>query len=353
MNNLPDVLIQTDGGKAKPEAVQRHFDPHFGGAEFDILAIVPTTQKTVFEQLSSTLTWQRLVRPRSGGNHRTVVFQIPTHFAAWKAPRLVVSPEAASAKWSAEWICSEHIIMRVDSDLLSLYADLLPNIFLRSEPEGESVLLFEPTLSAQPNGICRDTIRVVTDTHFEQVPFTLIVDVCGNVAPDQRNAWMKALTEIHRTPIVRHAAEKILFHNDSNGATALKQLHFAHIGNALLIRVECSASAPMPFDSCELYLGQGKEEKSLFLSVAHSDLIKVRPGWFVIPMSSIVSPASVLAATRLPAFLDGHAALSASEHNISVKFSGQATNVAWEATFYWQHVNLLLYCTGYKGVYFV
>jgi len=241
--------------------------------------------------------------------------------------------------------------MCVDSDLLALNADLSPNV-LRSEPEGDSIVLFEPTLSAQPGLLVNDIIRVQSDSDFEQVPFTLIVDVCDDPELAVSAPWQKALGEGQQAVIVQHTAETIVFHNDFNGASVPTSLHFAHIGNALLLRVERSSSSSRPFDSCKLYLDQGGKEKSLFLSVAQPDLVEVRPGWYVIPMSSTVSSAVAVSAKRLPAFLDEAAALNASKYNISVEFSGQATNVTWQATFYWQHVNLIHYENGMKCAYF-
>lgn len=348
MQNLPNVHIQTDGGETKPAAVQRHFDPSFGGIEYHTFANLTATQETVFEQLTSEATWQRRVlKPISGGNHRISQFELP-RFTAWKAARLVVSSNAANAKWRAHWLHGGHRIMCVDSDLVSLFADLSPNSMLRSEPEGESVLLFAPTLSARPGLLTEEIIRVETDSNFEQVPFALIVDVCDDPELFASEAWQKALSECHQEAIVRHTSETIVFRNDSGGATVPTPLRFAHIGNALLIRVERS---PVPFDSCKLYLDNGNK-KNLFLSVTRRDLVEIRPGWFVIPMGSIVSPAVVLSATRLQAFLDKRATLSASEHNISVVFEGQAANVTWEATFYWQHINLMQYYNQVACIYF-
>lgn len=350
MQSPPDVPSQTDGGALKPAPVQRHFDPPFVGRESQILAsLSPEQQSWVFEQLSSTAKWERLVlQPISTANRKKLDFAIPTQYAAWKAPRLVVLPEfaAGAAKWRAEWSCNLHI-MSVDSDLLSLYADISPNIFLRSEPEGQSILLFKPALSAQPVTLLqKDIIRIETDSYFEEVPFTLIVDVCRELEPTESAAWTQALGSIQCEPIVRHLSQSIVFQNDCNGTTALHELYFMHIGNALLIHVEeSSQSSPAPFDSCQLYVDPaGNGQRRLFLTVANTDFVEIRPGWFLIPMSPPVVPP--------PAFLDEKAVLNASQSEISVQFSGKAPSAEWTATFYWQHVNLLNYCHGAKGPYF-
>jgi len=352
-------MTETNEQHARHAAVRSNFETFLNGPQHHTLKEAQEKHETVFEHLSKEKRWRRLLlQPIPGSHHKIAEFRIPLHFLAWKAARLLVSPKESRVKWRAEWFSGQQHIMHVDSDLVSLYADLSSD-FKRSDIEDECILLFEPSLSAQPNLICsQDIIRIERDLDTGKATFRLIVDVCEDISLGETIQWREAVVNA-QTTMVRHVAQKIVLLNNCNGTTVPRQLFFSNIGNALLIRVDeldrvdCPESILPPFNSCKLYLDDGVKEKRLFLTVTQADLYQIRPGWFVIPMSPDLSSFHVLSATSLSAFRDRGAALDASRANISIEFSGQAPDMFWQATIYWQHVNWMCYSNGLKAVLYV